>query len=141
MASLGLQALTPASSLKTTNAWPYHPCMNKFTRLLLTLGVVAAVLWLLRDKIVPPPQPPVAHPPAFRNQPQPAAVAPTEPQRAGDDMAEVKGIGPVYKDRLSEMGITTFAELAVADAAAISERLEVAGDQVDDWINQARERT
>jgi predicted flap endonuclease-1-like 5' DNA nuclease len=112
--------------------------MNKFIRLLLTLGVAAGVVWLLRDKIVPAPQPPLAQPPPFR-QPTSPPLAVDEP--TPDDITEVKGIGPVYKARLQELGITTFAALASADAAAISEHLEISGNQVDDWISQARDRT
>ena len=137
-----LQTLTFSSPMKTSAASPYHLVMKKFFRLLLTLGAVAGVVWLLRDKIVPPPQPPVSHPPAFRNQPPPPVVARPESAMAeGDDLTEVKGIGPVYKARLSEMGITTFAALEAADPSAVAEQLEVAGDQVNDWISQARDRT
>jgi predicted flap endonuclease-1-like 5' DNA nuclease len=106
--------------------------MNKLLRLLLTLGAIAGILWLLRDKIVPPPQPPVAHPPSFRSPPPP------EPTPA-DNLERLRGIGPVYKARLADLGITTFAALAQAERSTIAAALELGDEQVAELIAQARD--
>ncbi len=102
-------------------------------------GAIAA-LWLLKDRITGPPQVPVSpdEPPRFR-------VAPPVPAEPGpapdDDLTIVKGIGPVYSARLAAAGVTSFALLAAADAAAIADQVEAAESQVEDWIAQARELT
>ena len=98
-------------------------------------GIIAG-LWLLKDKITGPPQTTVApdEAPKFRVAP-PAPEAPVAAQP--DDLTEVKGIGPVFSARLAEAGITTFAGLAAADAAAIAETIGARDSQVEDWIGQA----
>lgn len=57
-----------------------------------------------------------------------------------DDLTILEGIGPKVSSVLAEAGYTTFAGLAAADAAAVSEVLDNAGLQMMDpagWIEQA----
>lgn len=57
-----------------------------------------------------------------------------------DDLKKIEGIGPKIADTLAEAGITTFAQLAKADAAKIAEIIaEVRGNHVTDtWPAQAQ---
>lgn len=136
--------------------------MKKVVRIALVVAAWAAVTWLYRDKLLPLPRPekgPAPHfragaavpPPASRTQASPAAdVTPTPsspppaaaeavPDRQhSDDLTEIVGIGPVYQGRLSGAGITTFADLAAADPAALAEAIDVADSVVTGWIDQAR---
>lgn len=75
-------------------------------------------------------------------QPAPAAPAPPQPpaESAPDDLTLIDGIGPAYVRALRDMGITTFAQLAVSDPddlAARVDRLTAARIRRDDWIGQA----
>ncbi len=121
--------------------------MKRFIRRLLFLGAVAGVVWWVRDRIVPPPQLPVGSPPQFRpaapssagpaaTMPPPQTEVPTP--SGGDDLARVKGIGPVYRSRLEAEGITSFAALAAADPDVVAAAIDVAQSRVEDWQEQAR---
>lgn len=105
--------------------------MKKFLKFVVFVGAVAGAAWALRDQLMPPPQTPDRHPPAFRT-PQAAAPSP-------EDLTQVNGIGPVRVEQLAELGITTFAALAAADAGDLAEKLGVAESQSEDWIRQAAE--
>lgn len=113
---------------------------KKSTKILVVLAIWAAVTWRFRENLLPVPTPETGPVPPIRH-PRPAARGPAAPtaESAGDDLTEVKGVGPVYQGRLTEMGITTFADLAGADADAVAEQLDVAVTAVDDWKRQAGE--
>lgn len=85
--------------------------------LLIALAAAAALISRLRER-------------------QKAAPAPPE-LLAADDLAVVSGIGPVFRSRLAEAGITTFARLAAADPAAVVEATGVTPRRAADWIAQA----
>jgi large subunit ribosomal protein L21 len=80
--------------------------------LLIAIAAAAAIVCRLRGREVP---------------------APADPE----DLAVVSGIGPVYRSRLAEAGITTFAELAAADPPTIIDATGVTPDRAADWIAQA----
>lgn len=105
--------------------------MRKLLRFVLTVGFVLAVLWVVRNRLVPPPERPMASPPPFRPAPPP------DSRPVADDLTRVKGIGPVYSARLVEIGVTSFAALAAADADEVAARLEVPEASVIDWKAQA----
>jgi len=96
-------------------------------------AAVVAVFWLLKDRITGPPQIPIDEPPPFRVPPSP----PSEAGGAGDDLSEVSGIGPVYRARLAEAGIDSFAALAAADPALVAEAAGAPESRAVDWIGQA----
>jgi predicted flap endonuclease-1-like 5' DNA nuclease len=110
--------------------------MKKLLKLLLFVGAVAGAAWALRDQLMPPPQTPTGSPPAFRTHDSEPRAAHTEPT-ATDDLTDVTGIGPVRIGLLAEQGITTFAQLADADAVDLAAKLGVAVSQTEDWIGQA----
>ena len=111
--------------------------MNKpFKQVLRVGGVIiglGAAVWALRDRLLPAPEIPDGPPPRFR-------TAPTGPV-AADDLTEVKGIGPVYAQRLVDAGITSFAKLANADVAAVAGAAKVSESQAASWIGQAANHT
>lgn len=72
---------------------------------------------------------------------QAVALANTRGSRAGDDLTELEGIGPVYAAKLRERGIATFADLSASDEATLSEIINApAWRRINygEWIAQAR---
>ena len=68
----------------------------------------------------------------------------TAPKGKGDDLTEIKGIGPVAAGQLNEQGITTFKQIAALsddDIARIDENMPFSADQISDWRDQAKELT
>ena len=61
-----------------------------------------------------------------------------------DPLTEISGIGPVYEQALNEIGIFTFARLALENADSLSDRLDrrVSSERIrrEQWVEQARER-
>jgi predicted flap endonuclease-1-like 5' DNA nuclease len=138
--------------------------VKKFVRIALLVAAWAAVTWLYRDKLLPLPRPESGPAPHFRSgrtaadrtlppravssaEPHPATAASAGdadpapgPERAsGDDLTEIVGIGPVYRNRLAGAGIVSFAELAKADPVTVAEAIDVTDSMVAGWIAQARE--
>jgi large subunit ribosomal protein L21 len=68
-----------------------------------------------------------------------AAAAAPPPAAAPDDLALVWGIGPVYRGRLAEAGIGTFAVLAASDPAVVAAAAGVPEQRAAGWIRQAAE--
>lgn len=108
--------------------------MKAFLRIALLLIALAAVAVIVSRLRRPEPAAPEAGLPGRPvPRPTPAPAAPA----AVDDLAEVSGIGPVYSSRLAEAGITTFAGLAAADAAAVADATGATPRRAADWIAQA----
>ena len=69
-----------------------------------------------------------------------APNAPTE----GDDLLRMKGLGPKLRDRLTELGVTRFDQIAGWDEADIARMDDQLGSkfqgriQRDQWVEQAR---
>ena len=114
--------------------------MRRLVRFVGLVTGVAAVAYLMRDKLVRIPEDP-SPPPHFKS-PNGKAAAPVKATQAmlADDLTEINGIGPAYSKRLADAGIKTFAELIAADAASTAEAVDVGEDQVADWADQARQR-
>jgi predicted flap endonuclease-1-like 5' DNA nuclease len=95
----------------------------------------AAVLWMLRDRLVAPGASPVSagDAPAFRVAPPPA------PDRSdAEDLSQIRGIGPVFKGRLAAAGIARFEEVAATPAARLAEIAGVSESKAAEWITQAK---
>jgi predicted flap endonuclease-1-like 5' DNA nuclease len=107
--------------------------MNQPLKNVLRFGGVivglGAAVWALRDKLLPAPEIPEGPPPRFRTGGTDSV--------AEDDLTDVKGIGPVYAERLAEAGVTTFAELAAADLAVVADAAGVSESTATSWIEQA----
>jgi predicted flap endonuclease-1-like 5' DNA nuclease len=107
--------------------------MKALFRTLGMLGVAALAIYLLRDRLLPPPVIEPAPAPIRGTAPPPPATA--------DDLTAVAGIGPVYAARLVESGISSFRQLASADPERIATAAGVRPDAVADWIAQAEQLT
>lgn len=70
-------------------------------------------------------------------------AAPSAPRvRAEDNLAEIVGIGPVFRVRLRQAGINSFAQLARATPEELAAITEQSVDRIarDDWAGQADKR-
>ncbi len=54
-------------------------------------------------------------------------------------LQRLDGIGPTYKERLHDAGISTVSQLAAADPAALAERLGISDSRVLSWVEQAQQ--
>ena len=78
-------------------------------------------------------------------EPAPVAVpTPVAAPAAFDDLTEIKGVGPKMAQRLSEHGITSFAQIAewsTQTVAEMNEKLGCLPGMIEraDWVRQARE--
>lgn len=86
------------------------------------------------------PEAPVVEPVA---EPVPVSPAVTTPADEGDDLLRLKGVGPKLKTLLTDLGVTSFAQIAAwtdTDIAAIDAKLgNFKGRPVrDQWIDQAK---
>ncbi len=106
--------------------------MNQAAKNLLRVaGVVAglgAAAWALRDKMLPPPEVQEGPPPNFRTG------------GGADDLTLIKGIGPVYRDRLTGVGVHSFFDLAEASASEIAEAAGVSESIAHGWMQAAHAR-
>ncbi|MDZ7809495.1 MAG: DUF4332 domain-containing protein [Arhodomonas sp.] len=62
-----------------------------------------------------------------------------------DDLTAIKGIGATMQERLAELGIRSFRELADTDADRLTEQLKarqivISRERVSGWVSAARER-
>jgi large subunit ribosomal protein L17 len=104
------------------------------------LPALALILWLLRRRAREESRPDIRI--EITAPPHPAeAVTPAPPAPAApDDLRRIEGIGPKISSVLQGAGITTFAQLAAADAAQLRQILRGAGVRVADpttWPEQA----
>jgi len=119
---------------------PYNPNMRRITKLgsvLVGIGAGAvAVAWIIKDRLLGPEAAPVSvdEAPAFRVAP---TDTPTELSSDADDLSEDKGIGPVYRARLEQAGLTTFAALVGAGVETVAEAADVTTERATDWLSQA----
>lgn len=102
--------------------------MRRLGKVLATLGAVTGAIWLLRERLVTVTTSREPELPRFRDEP------------SADPLQEIVGIGPAYHQALADIGITTFAELAGADAAEIAASLHIPAGRVAPWIEQAAQR-
>jgi len=110
--------------------------------LIVMVAAAIGVLWLLKDRISGPAPAPVApdEAPGFRVAPHPPIdVTATATSTPPDDLADIKGIGPVFRARLADEGITTFAGLAAGESARLADAIGASEAQLADWASQATE--
>jgi large subunit ribosomal protein L21 len=78
---------------------------------------------------------------AAKSQAAETAKRTAEAVPAADDLTEIKGIGPVFAERLRQAGMTTFADVAKASAEQLREVTHATSvANPDEWIEQAKAR-
>ncbi len=131
--------------------------MKTLFRALGTVGLASLVIYLMRNRLLPPPViepgpspirgvplqsvPDSNAPPPDAAAPEPADVetpaASTAPAATHDDLTEVAGIGPVYADRLRSHGIASYADLATASAEDLATATGARPATATAWIAEA----
>lgn len=134
--------------------------MKRLARIVAIIGGIVAVIWAMRDRFISvaisrEPEPPSfrVHEPAGKIPPpsaeattRTASTATSEPpvqaapntSDGGDDVTEVKGIGPVFAGRLADAGITDVAQLATARPEKVAAAARVALSRAAGWVEAAR---
>lgn len=86
---------------------------------------------------------PAAEAPAAKEAKADDAPLFDKPAEDADDLKKISGVGPVLEQKLNELGIYTFAQIAnfsAEDIANVDERLNFKGRiERDGWIDQAKE--
>jgi predicted flap endonuclease-1-like 5' DNA nuclease len=107
--------------------------MNQAAKNLLRVaGVVVglgAAAWALRDRMLPPPEVHEEPPPKFRSG------------GGSDDLTLIKGIGPVYRDRLMASGIHSFSDLASTPPDEIASTAGTSASIAQGWVRSAQSQT
>lgn len=96
------------------------------------VAVVATIVWLTREHLLPTPHVSDEPPPHYRSTPPP-------PEPSSDDLTAIKGIGPAYAARLDRAGVSSFRALAEADAVALAASLGISANTAAGWIAQAND--
>jgi hypothetical protein len=112
-----------------------RPVMARFCRRLLGIAClvgVAVAVARVRSRLATPT--PLGIPTGTPVGPTPSGETAPAP---GDDLSQIRGVGPVYGARLADAGITRFAALADADPATVAAAAGVTPGRATDWISQA----
>lgn len=67
-------------------------------------------------------------------------TAETDESPDGESVEKIKGIGPTYRDRLSEAGLGTVPKLAESDPATVAEVAQTSEGRAEEWIKRAKNR-
>lgn len=91
----------------------------------------------------PAPELPDESPEESPPPPQPAPEPVPAAAQAGDDLSRIKGLGPKLQALLPTLGLTTYAQIAALDEAALAELDGKLGafagrPAKDNWVAQAR---
>lgn len=105
-----------------------------------TAALAAWVYWLVRQKRVVAPEPLVVL--RGRRAQMPATPPPPvkgrQPLPVSDALEEIRGIGPVFANRLNDAGILTFEQLASTSADELARITGVTRWDPADWIVEAK---
>ena len=102
----------------------------RFIRFVTTVAGVGLLVWLMRDRMVNLPVRTDESFPVFRSSP-PVHEPPHE------DVTAITGIGPVFAERLAEVGIDSVVDLSTAPAITVAAAAGVSEQIATDWISQA----
>ena len=102
-----------------------------------------AFWWVPREESAAKPQT-RSEPSEAQPQAQRTSDLNAEPPK-GDDLTVIKGIGPATQEKLSSLGVTSFADLADADPTRLTSDLRkyqpgISEKRVRSWIDTAKER-
>lgn len=102
-------------------------------------GLVAWIYWIGRRKRAVTPAPLVVSrrrsTEAVQSRPQSPGAR--QPIMVSDVLEEIKGIGPVFANRLNEAGILTFRQLASSSPEELAEITGVSRWNPKEWIAEA----
>jgi hypothetical protein len=112
--------------------------VNRLTKVIGITGAVAAVVWLLRDRIITVGLERDEEPPRFRTA-SPGSSPPEESQPSMP-VTDISGIGPTYAARLEKAGIADARSLAASEAETVAAAASVSKDRASQWIDEARAR-
>ena len=106
----------------------------------VTTALTAWIYWIWRQKRVVTPEPLVV---TLSRPPRPVRIGDStdsgEPALSSEPLEDIKGIGPVFANRLNDAGIYTFAALASASPEEVQEITGVTRWDPADWIAEAKE--
>ena len=106
----------------------------------ITTALTAWIYWIWRQKRVVTPEPLiVSRSRPARPVPISGSAGSAKRPLASEPLEEIKGIGPVFANRLNDAGIYTFAALAAASPEEIQEITGVTRWDPADWIAEAKE--
>lgn len=75
---------------------------------------------------------------ALSERPAEIVKAPAAATAAPDDLQQVRGVGPVFADRLQQAGITTFSQLATTSAEELARVLGVSTSRAENILAEAQ---
>lgn len=102
------------------------------------IGGIVAVAWAMRDRLVSIAAPREPEPPRFRVVPPSSDRESARDEDAVEDhLTAIKGIGPVYAERLHRAGIDDIAGLAGSDPRSVADAALVSVDRASGWIEEA----
>lgn len=113
--------------------------MKKLAGFLGLIGGICAAVWLMRDRLISLTAPREPEPPQFRPMPKQERVSTPAPTPDGDDLKQIKGIGPVYEQALRAYGVRSFAELSQVDPSDLADQLGISESRIAGWAEQAAE--
>lgn len=99
-------------------------------------GLPQAQEWIISKDMVPTTERPLPS-----GEETAVAEAPAEEEAEPDDLTRIEGIGPKYREALTDAGITTFEQIAEASAEDLEAVIKDAGmrrpGSLDTWPEQA----
>jgi hypothetical protein len=105
----------------------------------VTTALCAWIYWIWRQKRVVTPEPLIV---SRSRPPRPVKIGgstdPVQQPMISEPLEEIKGIGPVFANRLNDAGINTFAALASTSPEEIQEITGVTRWDPADWIAEAK---
>lgn len=101
--------------------------MKTIAKIIGLVGGIAAVIWAMRDRFISVATSREPEPPAFKAGP------PSPP------VDTVEGIGPVFAERLTSVGLGTVQALAAASPDKVAEAASVSVARARTWIDLAKQ--
>jgi hypothetical protein len=101
--------------------------VGRFLILVMLTAAAVVLVRLLRG----------SHPDVGAGRSELSAELPDDEPPDDPDLTLVKGIGPVYRERLTGIGIVGSADLSRADPAQVAAAAGIPESRARDWITQA----
>lgn len=102
--------------------------MKRITKIIGLVGGAVALIWAMRDRFISVATSREPEPPAFRAGRSSTAT-----------VNSIDGIGPVFADRLTRVGLGTVDALAQASPDQVAEAASVSAARARAWIDLAKQ--